>query len=409
MINLPMIEVSKLSKQELLNRAKKHYFTLGLDDGASSLCKWNYKYGLAKIHLAQETLGLEPNATFISTPDETISRNKARWESGYGYGGKLTWNDTPEKLIFVDTKPNACGMLVGGLDELPKPQEIIKNINEIFLEDFYIDDVKIKWDFKKGNHFIDVFKTEQVENKKESPRYTFIIHGSAPELKGETQKGIGLYYDNSKTLREMSQKIETPFGPLYYLEGDNAKDYMEFFKFAKQYAAKKREKAAEKLFGKFKKLSNPMHQGLKNYNELLLGAQYINEPGEKLFPVALRSDLPAYLVTGLPNLTDEQIEDLGFEKRAKTLNVYNRLFNFNTLPHGGGYSLPHISKVINVEEIDYDRFFVCEQENEDAITILSDPTEIQFQYRGKKVVNRLVDLGLGKIAIKMFPRFVLKI
>jgi len=42
------------------------------------------KFGLAKIHYTQYKLGMEPNATFISAPDETVTRNKVRWESGIG-------------------------------------------------------------------------------------------------------------------------------------------------------------------------------------------------------------------------------------------------------------------------------------------------------------------------------------
>ena len=139
-----MQPISSLSKVELLHRAKSFYFSLGVEDGASSLCRWNFKYGLAKIHYAQELLGKEPNATFISTPDETISRNKIRWQNGYGYGGKLTWGDDKDPLIFIDTKPNACGMLVGGLETLPEPSEIIQNINKIIQKEVFIDNIQIQ-------------------------------------------------------------------------------------------------------------------------------------------------------------------------------------------------------------------------------------------------------------------------
>ena len=115
--------MSLTRRKQLLERASKHYFTLGLGDGASYLCRENMKYGLAKIHIIQEKLGLKPNATFLSTPDETVTRNKTRWKAGFGYGGKLVWGSGKERLIVLDGKPNACGMLVGGLDELPKPQK----------------------------------------------------------------------------------------------------------------------------------------------------------------------------------------------------------------------------------------------------------------------------------------------
>ena len=311
-----MQKLDQMSKTDLLLRAKKHYFSLGVDDGAAILCKENFRYGLAKIQYAQEALGKAPNATFVSTPDETISRNRKRWSSGYGYGGKLTWGDPNDPLIFIDVKPNACGMLVGGLEEMPKPSDIIKQINKIINSDVYVDGFKLKWDFKKGNHFIDVFESEILsENDTKYPKYMFIIHGSVPELRDANEKGPGLYYDSSKTLYDMCKKLNTPFGEVLYLDGNNAKEYLNYFEFAKRFAAKKRIEAAKLLFGEFEVISNPMHQGLLNYGEVLLGAQHITEDTRKLFPVALRSDLPAFLVSALPNLTDEQIEDLGFENR----------------------------------------------------------------------------------------------
>ncbi|MFB0514700.1 MAG: hypothetical protein ACETVQ_03890, partial [Candidatus Bathyarchaeia archaeon] len=83
--------MEKLSESELIERAKQHIFSLGLNDVASYLCRLNMKFGLAKIQYTQYKLGMEPNATFISAPDETVTRNKVRWESGIGYGGKVSW------------------------------------------------------------------------------------------------------------------------------------------------------------------------------------------------------------------------------------------------------------------------------------------------------------------------------
>ncbi|MHA2131642.1 MAG: hypothetical protein ACW99L_16875, partial [Promethearchaeota archaeon] len=94
-------EVSKLSKSELLDRANQFIFSTGLNDGASKLCRANMKYGLAQLHLIQEKYGFEPKATFVTSPDETISRNKYRWNSGLGYGGRLSWGSGKEKIIFL--------------------------------------------------------------------------------------------------------------------------------------------------------------------------------------------------------------------------------------------------------------------------------------------------------------------
>ena len=89
-----------------MTRAADHIFSTGLRDGGTQLCRANMKYGLAKIHWVQEQLGLKPDATFISTPDMTITRNAARWKSGFGYGGKISWGDGNDELVILNVKPN---------------------------------------------------------------------------------------------------------------------------------------------------------------------------------------------------------------------------------------------------------------------------------------------------------------
>ena len=92
------IKVDDKEKKRLLKHAKRSIFSLGLGDIASKLCRENAVYGLSKIHWMQKELGMEPNATFITGPDETISRNRDRWQSGYGYGGRVSWGSGDEIL-----------------------------------------------------------------------------------------------------------------------------------------------------------------------------------------------------------------------------------------------------------------------------------------------------------------------
>jgi len=67
-----------------------------------------------------------------------------------------------------------------------------------------------------------------------------------------------------------------------------------------------------------------------------------------------------------------------------------------------------VKKVLEIGEVG-ERYFVCEQENENAVTIFSDVKDSQFSYRGKKVITRILDLNLGTVEAKLFPKIVLKI
>lgn len=398
--------MSTEDNQKRLEIAKTHIFSTGIGDAGSSLCKANMVYGVAKIHYAQEQLGLSPDATFISGPDETITRNENRWKDGFGYGGKISWGDGNSKMIVLDVMPNACGMLVGGLDELPTPQQLIKKIGPLIEEKIYVDDIRVQWDFSKSNHFIDLYsivKTADID----LPKYGFIIHSGAPELKGENPKGNGFYFHKSKTLREITKIIKTPFGDIKILLDDDATKYLEHFKFGDNFSKKKRELVAKELFPDFEKISNTMHQGLINYNEILLGTNDVVE--KEIFPLALRADLPAYLFCGEKNLSEEIIEALGFTKRAERLGVYERLKKANILPHGGGYVFRHLLNVERVFEINNSRYFVVEMHNSVGQQIITEPRDIEFDYRGREVVVRALELNLGSTVGRLVPEYVLKI
>jgi len=398
-----------MNREKILRNAKDHCFFIGLTDSGAELCRANTIYGIAGIHYVQHQPGMSPSATFIATPDMTITRNASRWKSGFGYGGKVSWGEGDHDFIILNTKPNACGMLVGGLEELPDIESLIKKLHEMETSTTQIDGIEVIWDFYKSNHFIDLFEVTPVTKiDLDLPPYAFIIHGSADEFKGDNELGFGLYYDKGKQLYEMAEHIETPFREFHILTGGAAKKYFEKYKYVENFAKKKRKLAAELLFRKFLEISNETHQGLINMDEILLGCHYLKNDAT-LFPLTLRGDLPAYLVRGNPNLSPESIELLGFEKRAKRLGVYDRLLNANIIPHGGGYVLPDILSVSKVIEVDGERYFEVEMQNDRGKKIISDVRELPYEYRGRTVVLRALEIGLIEIVAKLIPQYVLKI
>jgi hypothetical protein len=240
------------------------------------------------------------------------------------------------------------------------------------------------------------------------PPYAFIIHGSADEFRGDNDSGFGIYYDVSEQLHEIAERMETPLGTFHILTGSSARKYFERYRYAENFSKKKRRTAAELLFGKFFEISNETHQGLINMNEIALGCHYAKNQAT-LFPLTLRADLPAYLVKANPNLSSESIELLGFEKRAKNLGIYNRLLSADIIPHGGGYVLPDILTVNKVIEVGGKRYFEVEMQNDRGKKIISGVRDLPYEYRGRKVVLRTLEIGSIEIAAKLIPQYVLKI
>jgi hypothetical protein len=397
-----------MDRQALLQRAEEHIFSTGLDDSAARLGLTNMRYGLAKIHLTQEAFGLEPSATFIAAPDLSVTRNSSRWRSGYGYGGLITWGDGQQELVILDLKPNCCGMLAGGLSEPPTRDGLLQRALALQAEELYIDNVPIKWDFGESNHFISVYRVVPLDNRALSP-YAFVIHGAGSELRGETKWGDGLYWNRSEALKRKAEVLETPFGPLRLLTGRAARDYYAFFRWVDAFSKKRRLLIANWLFGDIHVYNNQNHQGLVSMNEMVLGAYRMPDGDDGLLPLTLQAQLPAYLVRGLPNLSDDVIERLGMGHRARRLGLTDRLRSANVIPHGGGYTFPQIYDTISVIELEQKRCFELGLRNDDARQIIVDVRDLPYAYRGMEVVERVVELGMAETVARLDPIHVLKL
>jgi hypothetical protein len=397
-----------MDKEVLLRRAAEHIFSTGLDDSGARLGLANMKYGLAKIHLAQEALGLSPNATFIAAPDLSVTRNSARWISGFGYGGRITWGDGEQELVILDLKPNCCGMLAAGLDTLPHRDTVLQRVQALRSVELRVNGVPLKWDFGKSNHFITLFRTTPLGGEDFLP-YAVVIHGSGSELRGETAWGNGLYWDQSEALRREADLLETPFGSLHVLAGQKARDYYDFYQRVEAFAKQRRLLIARRLFQDATVYKNETHQGLVNMNDMALGIYTAEGEEESIFPLTLQPSLPAYLVRSRPNLSDGTIERLGWTERAQQLGVYGRLRAANLVPHGGGYTFPHVRDVVSVIEVQQERYLELSFVNGEGRQIVNTVHDLPYAYRGIEVVDRTVALGLGDLVARLDPIYGLKL
>ena len=117
------------------------------------------------------------------------------------------------------------------------------------------------------------------------------------------------------------------------------------------------------------------------------------------------------MIRGRANLNENVIETLGFNKRTEEWGVKHRLLNANIIPHGGGYMFPNVLSVKRViETSEGKRFFVTDlATGHESEKIFSNPRDIEFSYRGRRVVTRCIDLQLGEVVARLMPRVVFKI
>jgi hypothetical protein len=233
-----------------------------------------------------------------------------------------------------------------------------------------------------------------------------IIHAGASEIKADNEQGFGLYFNESETLKKMYKTIKTPFGDCYVLDGNDAEEYMKKYRIFSDFSAKRREIAFKHLF-KGKVLLNKNHQGMLNMNEMMLGCHY-SKPGE-LLPLSIKEDSPSYLVKAKANFTENQIDELGFRKRAEKHNVIERLRKCNISPHGGGYDLVGALRVQKVHETPRHRFFEIETIDGIGKMVVSDLRSLPYTYRSREIAQRSFDIGFCEKEVTLIPAFTLKI
>lgn len=399
---------------EKLQRAKEHCFMAGVGDVGSQLCEANVPYGLAKIHHVQSELGLPADATFVGSPDATITRNDRRWSQGFGYGGVYRWTGD---FTVLDIKPNACGMLVGALPDMPALDDVRERLHALDSEGLQLDGVDVDNDLTESNHFVDVFEVAEDEQHEPAPgghKYFFIMHSSGHEHRGANAKGPGLYYDQSDALLDMARGVDTPWGSLHILEGDNVEEWFAFYRRVQDFNHRRREALASFLFSDTTPVINATHQGLvRGYNRANIGCYTFDDPtgGEQvpLFPLTLSPTLPAFLVRGRENIGANTIDQLGWTDRVERHGLRDALTGTNLLPHGGGYHYPQhrgVGRVI--ENGPDDRVFeLTPADPADDTTLIQTPRGMKYGYRGMEVKQRMEELGLGKAVVKLDLKYVL--
>jgi hypothetical protein len=396
-----------------LERAREHVFMAGVDDSGARLCEANLPFGLAKIHAAQDQLGLPPDASFVGSPDCTITRNERRWAQGFGYGGVYQWSGD---FAVLDIKTNSCGMLVGALDRFPELEAVRERLHALDREGLELDGIRVDNDLTESNHFVDVLTVDQERSSEGLPggaRHCFIMHSSGHELRGPTAAGPGLYWDESAELRAMAQVIDTPWGSLHVLTGDAAARWYAFYRKVQDFTHRRREALGRFLFGDFEVVVNATHQGLvRAVNQANIGCYHYDDPApgaEPLFPLTLSATLPAFLVRGARNFTDRAIDQLGWSDRLARLGLAERIRGTNVLPHGGGYRFPAVRGVARVVEEGPDRrrFELDRIAGANAPAVIDTPRALPYEYRGLEVKDRLEELELGRVVVTLDLDYVL--
>ena len=129
-----------------------------------------------------------------------------------------------------------------------------------------------------------------------------------------------------------------------------------------------------------------------------------------IFPTTLRADISAYLFQGKRNLSETVLKNVNLWERAEDLELLELLTNAYILPHGGGYSFPDMKDVLDILEYKNQRYFVTSlKTNISRLKIIRNVSDLQFEYRGRDVILKTIQLDLGEIIARLNPLFSLKL
>jgi len=155
----------------------------------------------------------------------------------------------------------------------------------------------------------------------------------------------------------------------------------------------------EALFGTFTPISNEIHHGFADPNTALLCCYHFKSSTDTLYPVTLRSDLPTYLVRGVPNINPEILSE-----RPLVETVRGRVYTANILPHGGGYTFPEVKSVADILMMNGHRYFILNGTN-GGKRVLMNPNALPHAYRGLEVIDHIVNRRLGEVVAELHPLF----
>jgi len=410
-----MSPVSSMPGEELLKLAEKHIFSLSIRDLASALSYENMRYGMARMMYALDS----EDVLCVFGPDATITRNIGRWQAGFGYGAVLRWRE--KGMYFPEMRPNACGMILAKMDELPSQEEVIERIAQVEESDIYLGDTRLETDFGKGNHFFELYKTLEVspdiEDRMPSTSYYAIMHGSGQERRDVMYGAV-----------DDGEWVKTPLGKISVLSGSMGKKYYRNWLEYNEFSKKRRETLIKEVLGDLEILSNLTHQGLFRKNEIRLGVHDSMDvsypPGEAILPVALRWDLPLHIFKGKRSLSEEVVKRAGFYEKANETGSMKDLMDVNILPHGGGYKVQMPYTKIKTVHTSMGNSFILQgmkpaskvdemspkkNISEFGTMIISNPRELPYTYRGESVIRQIMTYDLGTEVAKLQPMMTLKI
>ena len=378
-----------------LKEADNRIFSLAAGDRIAPMAEKIMQLGFGKILFAANELGADIDKCkpfVIFAPDGTCTYNKERLQRGFTYGSLID-AEFDGLMAAQNAMPNGCGFSLYELDDFKDDENLQKRAKTIS-DNISEDHAK---QLGKGNHFISIFHVRDRLSGEDTGRRFIIVHAS-----GHDVDKAPMY--NQEWLKDEDgyNKIATPHGPIWLLESDAKKMYInEYQKFEKMNSSG-REKIMKEFFSeiKFELISDTTHQGLTPTGKSMrLGIQLSEED---LIPVAFNAEEGATVVKVKPNLNKQYLETWPYAEKSERYG-YNDIFTeLDILPHGSGYEflspLKEFTVNLNNEGLENFSFKIVREGSiiQQSATYFKEIREYMSYKRKAPIMEKIYEAKLGE-------------
>ncbi len=312
-----------------IEKARARIFSIAAGTRMGMVAPRIMEIGYAKLLYAATELGVDIDSTktfVFFAPDGTCSLNIERTKRGFSYGGILS--TTFDGLMGTNNSmPNGCGFSIYKLNEDINDETLIEKMKEAQCR---LGEEELK-QLGKGNHFAGMYRVKDPVSGEDLNMRYLVVHCSG-HVGGEL-----LYFpDTWLADKEGFHKIETPHGPIIFLEGEARGLYVNQFKKTEASNSQNRDHTASEIFHDldFIRLESITHQGLLDNGKYhLIGTQ----KHDSMAPIAFNPEEGLVAAIRRHNLSKEFLDNWEHGQRAKDFGIEKELMNLDITPHGGGY------------------------------------------------------------------------
>lgn len=320
-------QISEIHKLMGELKPERHVYFFDQDGLTKRIIEETTTIGVAKLKFALRERGYdEDKVLVVYGPGSSVTNERREREAGFEDGIRLLVKD----CLWPYINPG-CGYYIGLIPpdykisktELKKKYEILKKAG------FMVDGYKVfPWTdkaHKNSNHFLEIWESKEGVYE---PGLYLAIH---TEFDGNKRMW-------SECKKGLTQRIETPLGPVELLEGNDIEKFLREMKRIDELSKKKRAELASLLVDGIEEKFNQNHKRYfsdENWSGINASNYFSMEDGNpNIVPVCFDENLPIYLVRGQKNI-ERRFWPNGYEEMAEQIGLASRIERINMLMHGG--------------------------------------------------------------------------